>query len=100
MFAFSELKHGISTRQIDVEFEWFVPAMVYLITDYTKSHREDGAWPPPGTISDSSAMPFLSSRVEGADRIDTYDTPFDGRQIDFALSPNGSIYAWVRNEER
>lgn len=83
-----------------MELSSVVPPLVWLITEYTASHREDGVWPLPGTIYDDSMMQFLSSRTEAEDRIDTYDTLIDGRRIDFTMSPDGTIRATVRTEEK
>ena len=90
----------IRTHRLNMELSSVVPPLVWLVTEYSASHRENGDWPPPGTVYDDSMMQFISSRTDGEDRIDTYDTLIDGRRIDFTLSSDGTIRASVRTEER
>ncbi|MEM1211484.1 MAG: hypothetical protein AAGI68_04215 [Planctomycetota bacterium] len=65
---------------------------------YTAAHREAGAWPDPGTVYDESMLPFLGSRDEGGDRVDTYGTFIEGRRIEVTLGADGAIEAWVVTE--
>lgn len=98
-FALRELGCQIRTQRLNRELVNVVPPLVWLITDYSASHREDGTWPEAATIHDDSMMPFLSSRMDDSDRIDTYGTLIEDRRIDVVLSPDGTIHVWVRNEE-
>jgi len=97
-FALREMGCRIRTQRLNAELRTALPPLVDLITSYSTSHREDGAWPEPGTIDDDSVLPYMGTRTDDGDRIDTYGTLIDGRRIDIVLSPHGSIRVWVASD--
>ncbi|MEM6553132.1 MAG: hypothetical protein AAF750_13525 [Planctomycetota bacterium] len=97
-FALVQKGQAIRGAHLDAELRNVVPTLTRLVASYTEAHRERGAWPDPGTVYDESMLPFLGSRDDGGDRVDTYGTLIDGRRIEVTLGADGSIEAWVVSE--
>lgn len=94
-FILREMGWRIRTNRLHMETVWLVPALTHLVTSYMDTYHEQGSWPKPGTIYDDSALPYLSTRQKGEDRIDTYGTFMADRRIDVVLGADGTIQAWV-----
>lgn len=93
LLAVADLGCRIRTQRLNTQILYLVPAITLMVNEYTLHFQAEGSWPGPGAIYDDSVFPFLMSRSDNDERIDTYGTMLHDRRIEVTLHPDGQIAA-------
>jgi hypothetical protein len=89
------LRCEVKTTMLEMGFRNAVPDLTRLANQYTHTFETTGGWPPPGTFTVESSMPYLRSIQLDSGRTDIYGTLSYDYEIYVSLGKDGTLQAEV-----